>query len=113
MFELDVRVGALSIRPFQVSRWRLRRTRHPWVLNADLVRRYRLEDAFVGWRDRPCGGLISSAKPNVAGILAVPLVIRPGEASTDTRLRRAAQQYELWTFGDVRLRTVNYVIPLR
>jgi hypothetical protein len=48
MHEPDVRSGALSIRPFQVSRWRLRRTRHPWVLNADLVRGYGLEEVFVG-----------------------------------------------------------------
>src|SRR6516225_9732301 len=34
------RTGALSIRPFQVSRWRLRRTRQLWVLNALLVLGY-------------------------------------------------------------------------
>jgi hypothetical protein len=107
MLELDVRSGALSIRPFQVSRWRLRRTRHPWVLNADLVRRYQLEGGLVGWRDRLCGGLTTGARPDIAEILAVSLVIGPGEASRDTRLVRAAQQYELWTFVEVKLRTVN------
>jgi len=107
MPELDVRAGALSIRPFQGSRWRLRRTRHPWVLNADLVRRYRLEGGLVGRRDRVCGRPITGAGPGSAEILAVLLVIRPGEGSTDTRLVRAAQQYELWTFVEVRLRTVN------
>ena len=107
MLQLDVRAGALSIRPFQVSRWRLRRTRHPWVLNADLVRRYRLEGGLVGWRDRLCGGPITGARPDIAEILAVSPVIRPGEASTDTHLVRAAQQYEFWTFVEVRLRTVN------
>ena len=107
MHERDVGTGALSIRPFQVSRWRLRRTRHPWVLNADLVRRYRLEGAFKGWRKRPWGGLITGARPDIAEILAVLLVMRPGEASADTRLVRAARQYELWTFVEERLRTVN------
>jgi hypothetical protein len=107
MLQLDVRAGTLSIRPFQVSRWRLRRTRHPWVLNADLVRRYRLEGGLAGWRDRLCGGPITGARPGIAEILAVSPVIRPGEASTDTHLVRAAQQYEFWTFVEVRLRTVN------
>ena len=107
MPELDVRAGALPIRPFQVSRWRLWRTRHPWVLNADLVRRYRLEAGLVGWRDRVCGGLITGAGPDIAEILAVSLVIGLGEASTDRRQVRAAQQYDLWTFVEVRLRTVN------
>ena len=107
MHEVDVRAGALSIRPFQVSRWRLRRTRHPWVLNAYLVRRCRLECELVGWGDRLCGWLITRAMPGFAEIVAVSLVIGLGEASTDTRPVRAAQQYELWTFVEVRLRTVN------
>jgi len=107
MHELDVQAGALSIRPFQESRWRLGRTRHPWVLNVDLVRRYRLEGGLVGWRGPFCGGLSTGTGPDIAEILAVSLVIRPGEGSTDTRLVRGAQQYELWTFVEVRLRTVN------
>ena len=41
--------GLTSIRPFQVSRWRLRWTRHLWVFNGVLVREYGLEGAFVGW----------------------------------------------------------------
>jgi hypothetical protein len=41
-----VRAGALSIRPFQVSRWRLRRTRHLWVLNGVLVLRKGLKRAL-------------------------------------------------------------------
>ena len=101
----DVRAGALSIRPFQVSRWRLRRTRAPWVLNADLVRGYGLKGALAGWKGRPCGGLITGARPDIAEISAVSLVIRSGEDGTDTRLLRVAQQNELWTF--VGLRTVN------
>ena len=113
MLELDVRAGALSIRPFQVSRWSLRWTRHPWVLNAVLVLGYGLEDAFVGWKDRPCGGLITGARQDIGEILAVSLVIRSGEASVGTRLVRAAQQCELWTFVDARLRTVNWALPFR
>ena len=45
--EMDVRGGALSIRPFQVSRWRWRRTRHLWVFNGVLVLGYGLERAFL------------------------------------------------------------------
>jgi len=37
---MNSRAGALSIRPFQVSRWRLRRTRLLWVLNPVLVPGY-------------------------------------------------------------------------
>jgi hypothetical protein len=43
----NVQAGALSIRPFQVSRWRLRRARQLWVFNAVLVLRYGLEGAFL------------------------------------------------------------------
>ena len=82
----DVRAGALSIRPFQVSRWRLRWTRHLWVFNGVLVREYGLEGAFVGWRDRLYVWLIATARPDIVEILEVSLVLRSGEASTDTRL---------------------------
>src|ERR1039458_4537894 len=34
--------ASLSMEPFQVSRWRLRRTRHIWILNAVLVLSYHL-----------------------------------------------------------------------
>ena len=46
--QMDVRAGALSLRPFQVSRWRLRRTRHLWVFNGVLVLRYGLDAPFWG-----------------------------------------------------------------
>jgi len=46
--QADVRAGALSIRPFQVSRWRLRRTRHLWVFNGVLVLGYGSESGFSG-----------------------------------------------------------------
>src|ERR1700731_5098439 len=39
--------GALSIRPFQVSRWRLRRTRHLWVFNGILVLPYYLSGGIA------------------------------------------------------------------
>jgi hypothetical protein len=51
----SVPAGALSIRPFQVSRWRLRRTRQLWVLNAVLVLRYGLESAFRQIRSTRAG----------------------------------------------------------
>ena len=66
-----------------------------------------LEGAFAVWRDRPSGGLITGARPNIVGILEVLPVMGSGEASTGTRLALAARQDELWTFVDARLRTVN------
>ena len=42
--QTDPQAGALSIRPFQVSRWRLRRTRQLWVLIACLVLGYGFMD---------------------------------------------------------------------
>jgi hypothetical protein len=51
----EVPAGALSIRPFQVSRWRLRRTRQLWVLNAVLVLRNGLERAFLQIRSTRAG----------------------------------------------------------
>jgi len=35
--QMGVQAGGLSIRPFQVSRWRLRRARLLWVLNGVLL----------------------------------------------------------------------------
>jgi hypothetical protein len=107
MREPHVRAGALSIRPFQVSRWRLRRTRHPWVVNADLVRRYGLKGVFVGRVDRPGGGLNGRRGLDIAEISTVSLVMRSGEVGTETRLACGAQRYKLWTFVDMRLRTIN------
>jgi hypothetical protein len=66
-----------------------------------------LEGAFAVWRDRPSGGLITGARPNIVGILEVLPGMGWGEASTGTRLALAAQQDELWTFVEARLRTVN------
>ena len=62
---------------------------------------------ICGVGDRPDGELMTGAKPDIAEILEVSLVMRSGEASTDTRLACGAQQCELWTFVSVRLRTVN------
>jgi len=105
--EPHVRAGALSIRPFQVSRWRLRQTRAPWVLNADLVRRYGLEGVFVGWVDRSGGGMNGGRGLDIAEISKVSLVMRSGEAGTETRLACGTQRYKFWTFVDMRLRTIN------
>ena len=66
-----------------------------------------LEGAFAVWRDRPSGGLITRARPNIVGILEVLPVMGSGEANTGTRLALAAPQDELWAFVDERLRTVN------
>ena len=38
--ELRLKAALLSIEPFQGSRWRLRRTRQIWILNAVLVLAY-------------------------------------------------------------------------
>jgi len=51
----SVSAGALSIRPFQVSRWRLRRTRQLWVLIAVLVLGCGLERAFRQIRSTRAG----------------------------------------------------------
>ena len=51
----NVQGGALSIRPFQISRWRLRRARLLWVFIAVLVLRYGLEGAFLEIRST-CAG---------------------------------------------------------
>ena len=84
--QTDVRAGALSIRPFQVSRWRLRRTRHLWVFNGGLVLGYGLERGFWERMDRPFGGLIAGGEGGYFGDFGVLLVMRSGEASTDTLL---------------------------
>ena len=54
--QMGVQAGGLSIRPFQVSRWRLRRARQLWVFNAVLVLRYGLEGAFLEIRIDVRGG---------------------------------------------------------
>src|SRR5262245_51465102 len=46
--------GALSIRPFQVSRWRLRRTWQLWVFNAVLVLPHRFLVGILACRVAVC-----------------------------------------------------------
>ena len=82
--------GALSIRPFQVSRWRLRRTRHPWVLNAVLVPGYWLEGALAVREDRSFGGLITGTRLDNVEMLAVSLLLRLDRPCTDRRVAWAA-----------------------
>ena len=83
--QTDVLAGALSIRPFQVSRWRLRRTRHLWVFNGGLVLGYGLERGFWERMDRPFGGLIAGGEGGYFGDFGVLLVMRSGEASIGGR----------------------------
>ena len=109
----QVRAGALSIRSFQVSRWRLRRTRPLWVFNADLVLRYGWERAFSGEGSDFLGGLTTSGEGGYVEDFGVSLVNAIGRSAhrhtSDVRgaVVRALDRNKL------RLGTVNQVLPFR